>query len=467
MIKNREYKGEAEAYGSEGEAIVRVGEEVAFVPFCLAGETVSFTALKVRGGTAYGKLTEVYTLSPDRAAPACAVYEKCGGCQLQHMKYQAQLDFKRQLVKNTLKKIGGLDVAVDETVASDREYGYRNKLVMPVGRGAHGETVTGFYAPRSHRIVPVSGCPLQRKWANELVVCLKDFLKESGTEPYDERTGKGAVRHIVGREIKGKYIVTVVSAEAVSLDGLAKSLEKKWNNFTLWLNINRAKSNVIFGEEWRLVRGEGFYEAEERGIRYRAGANTFVQVNDDVRAKLYTAAVNAAGDKNAVAVDLYSGGGLLTAMLARACKAAYGIEVVEEAVRCADELSRTNGLQGKMFNLCGTVEARLGEVLARTEGAERVIVCDPPRKGMDRSVVREVLKSGAEKVVLVSCDPATLARDAGLLCGSLREEDGRLAKNPAYGADGLDGFYRIVSVIPFDMFPQTRHVETLAVLSRG
>lgn len=466
MIKNKEYTGEVSALGSEGEGMIRNGDEVAFVPYCLPGERVSFSALKVRGGVAYGKLTEVHTLSPDRAAPACAVYEKCGGCQLQHMKYAAQLRFKRQTVQNCLKKIGGLETEVGETVASDRQYGYRNKLAVPVGKGAHGETVVGFYAPRSHRIVPVTECPLQRGWARDLLACLRTFMHEYGVEGYDEATGKGVVRHIVGREIKGRYIVTVVAAQEVCLDGLEKLLTGKLGEFTLLLNLNRSASNVIFGKEWRVLRGEGFYTAEDCGVRYKAGANTFVQINDDVRAKLYAAVVDAAADKNAVAIDLYSGGGMLTAMLARVCKQAYGIEIVQEAVACADELREMNGLQGKMFNLCGSVEEKLGGVFAQTEGAERVVVCDPPRKGMERSVVNAIIACGAEKVVLVSCDPATLARDLGLLCGSLKEVDGQLVKNAAYGEDGEAGAYRIVSVTPFDMFPQTKHVETLVVLSK-
>ena len=157
---------------------------------------------------------------------------------------------------------------------------------------------------------------------------------------------------------------------------------------------------------------------------------------------------------------------MLTAMLAGGCAAAYGIEIVPEAVRCADELAALNGLSDKMHNLCGAVEDRIGEVLAATAGKERVIVCDPPRKGMERSVVREILKSGADKVVLVSCNPATLARDLGLLCGSLIEDGARIIKNPAYMAQPMAGYYSITSVTPFDMFPQTKHVETMVVLRK-
>lgn len=465
MEKNQEYIGEVLSLGSEGEGIIKIGDETAFVPFCLAGERVSFKALKVSGKIAYGKLTEVHTLSPERVTPACPHFEKCGGCQLQHLSYTEQLNFKRQLVQNCLKKIGGLDAEVAPTVASDKQYGYRNKLALPVGIDDNGNTVTGFYAVRSHRIVPINSCPLQAEWSGALISALMEFMKESGLKGYDERTRRGDIRHLVAREVDGKFIITVVAAAKIDISGFADKLAKKFKNFTLWLNVNRSTGNAVFGVEWHICRGEGYFSDEDCGVKFKAGAQTFLQVNDGVRGKLYGEVVAAAGDSNAVAIDLYSGGGLLTALLAKACVAAYGIEIVPEAVACADELKKLNGLGDKMFNLCGAVEARIDEVLARTAGYKRTIVCDPPRKGMERSVVGAVLRSGAEKVVLVSCNTATLARDLGLLCGSLIEVDGQLVKNPAYTQDSLKEFYCIEKVVPFDMFPQTKHVETLVVLS--
>lgn len=463
MLKNEEYIGEVLSLGSEGEGIIKIGEETAFVPFCLAGERVSFKALKASGKIAYGKLTEVHTLSPDRVAPPCRHFEKCGGCQLQHMSYPAQLAFKRELVQNCLKKIGGLDVAVEKTVASPSKYGYRNKLALPVGVDDGGNTVIGFYAVRSHRIVPVKSCPLQAEWSGVLISALAAFIKESGLKGYDERTRRGNIRHLVAREVDGKFIITVVATSPVDLEGFAEKLAKIFKKFTLWLNVNNSTGNTVFGKEWRLCRGDGYFSGEDCGIKFKAGAQTFLQVNDGVRKKLYEKVVAAAGDKSAAAIDLYSGGGMLTAMLARECKAAYGIEIVPEAVACADELKELNGLGDKMFNLCGAVEDRIGEVLSKTEGCARTIVCDPPRKGMERSVIRAVLNSGAEKVVLVSCNPATLARDLGLLCGSLVEVDGQLVKS---SEPFKTGYYGIESVTPFDMFPQTKHVETVVILTK-
>ncbi len=258
----------------------------------------------------------------------------------------------------------------------------------------------------------------------------------------------------------------MVSATRVDLSPLASALERKVGKFTLLLNVNASRGNAIFGKEWHICRGEGYFFGKDCGVKFKAGANTFLQVNDGVRTSLYNAIVKEVSDGDAVAVDLYSGGGMLTAMLAKSCRAAYGVEIVPEAVTCADELKTLNGLDERMFNLCGAVEDKIDYVFRKTAGYRRVIVCDPPRKGMERSVVKAVLESGAEKVVLVSCNPATLARDLGLLCGSLREEDGQLVKNPAYTPDGLSGYYGIKSITPFDMFPQTKHVETLVVLSK-
>ena len=460
MQKNYEYSGQVISLGSDGEGIIKMPDGVAFVPLCLTGEEVSFKALKVKGNVAYGKLTEVASLSPDRAMPVCSVYEKCGGCQLQHMNYSAQLEFKRDSVANCLKKIGGIEAKVEDTVPSERQFSYRNKLALPVGTDEQGNAQVGFYAPRSHRIVPINECALQQDWAKKLIACTLAYMRNEGVAGYDETDSSGVIRHIVAREIKGKFIFTVVATKKTDLQPLGKLLEKQFKKFTLLLNVNSGTGNAVFSNEWYICRGEGFFEGEDMGVKYKAGANTFLQVNDDVRTALYSAVISAVCDKNAVAIDLYSGGGMLTAMLAKRCKAAYGIEIVNEAVKCADELKVMNGLEDKMFNICGAVEDKIGEVFAKTEGSERVIVCDPPRKGMERSVVKAIIESGAEKVVLVSCNPATLARDLGLLCGSLKEEEGQLVKCPA------DGAYVIERITPFDMFPQTKHVETLVCLTR-
>lgn len=459
MKKNEIYEGIVSGYGTEGEGIISLNGTTAFVPFCLIGEKLSFKVLKTDGKIAYGKAEKIIDASEKRVAPPCPVFGKCGGCALQHTKYEEQLEFKRQTVLTALKKIGGIDFPVSKTVPCDSEYRYRNKLALPIGV-ADGQTVCGFYGARSHRIVPVKDCLIQSDWVGAVISAVTKFSKERGVPAYDESTGKGVLRRIVVREIRGKFIIALVVARNVDTEFLIKELEKSFGDFTFLLNINSSRGNTLFSDRWQLRRGSGYFDAEECGIRYKAGANTFLQVNDDVRAKLYER-VLAEADEGAVVVDLYSGGGMLTAMLAKKCGFAYGVEIVEEASRCADELKESNGLQGKMLNICGKVEEKIDEVLQSSAGKKRIIVCDPPRKGMERSAVKAVAEAEAEKIVLVSCNPATLARDLGIIVGTLRDDGGSLVKVSA-----PQSRWNIECVIPFDMFPQTKWCETLVVLSK-
>lgn len=459
MEKNEVYEGKVIGLGTEGEGIISLDGATAFVPFCLENERVRFKALKVKGNIVYGKAEEILSLSPDRTDPPCPVFYKCGGCDIQHMNYSAQLEFKRRAVEYALKKIGGINFKVSETVPCAREYRCRNKLVLPIGTDVGGNTVVGFYARHSHRIVPADDCLIQAEWAKYVYSAVIKFAKDTALSGYDEVKGTGVLRRIAVREVMGKYIFALVAAKKIKTDALIKELEKNFKDFTFLLNINGDKTNGIFGKEWYICRGNGVIEAESGGIKYSAGANTFLQVNDDIRDKLYGAVLSEAGE-NITAVDIYSGGGMLTSMLAKKCGKAYGIEIVAEASRCADELKVKNGLQGKMFNICGAAEEKTAEVLKGVTG-KSVIVCDPPRKGMERSVVQAVANSGADKIVLVSCNPATLARDLGLLTGTLKEENGALIKCARQSS------YEITRITPFDMFPQTKHVETLVILRRA
>ena len=459
MQKNGVYTGKVISLGTEGEGIINLEGTTIFVPFCLVGEEVSFKALKVKGNIAYGKLESILTPSPDRVEAPCPVFKKCGGCSLQHMSYGAQVDFKRQTVERALLKIGGISAEVSDTVTCDREYRYRNKLVLPIG-SLQGETVLGFYGPHSHRIVPIDDCLIEAEWVKDIISAVRSFSKSSGNQGYDEETKRGVLRRIVVREIKGKYIIALVAVKNINLTALAELLKQRLESFTLLLNINCSSGNSVFGKEWHTVYGDGYFEAEDLGIFYRAGANTFLQVNDDVRTKLYSRVIQEV-DEDDVALDLYSGGGMLTAMLAKKCQMAYGIEIVEEASRCADELIIRNDLQDKMQNICGDVGENIDSVFKKTHGKKRVIVCDPPRKGMERPVVKAILRAEADKVILISCNPATLARDLGILTGTLEEREGELVKT-----DRENGVYEITSITPFDMFPQTPHIETLVCLRK-
>lgn len=461
--KNEEYTGVVQALGTQGEGVVPLGEATFFVPRTLPGERVRFKVLKLSRGIGYGKAVEILTPSPDRVSPRCAVFGKCGGCQLQHMTYAAQLVFKRDVVQSALKKIGNIEYPVPMPVSSDKEYGYRNKLQLPVASDGQGGFSMGFYAERSHRVVPTDDCAIHPDWAKAVVAAFGGYMRENGVAGYDEKTGTGSVRHLVVRDMGGKFIVTVVSRERKlkNVPDLISRLQSALSEFTLLLNVNDKDTNVIFGDKFYTLYGTGVFDAVEQGVTYEAGAQTFVQVNADVRGKLYEGALAALERTGAeVVADCYSGAGLLTAMISRRVQKVYGIELSAEAVQCADRLKERNGLKN-MENICGKVEEKLASVLAREKGKRMAIVLDPPRAGIDRSVLGALVASGVRDLVLISCNPATLARDLGILTGTLREEAGGvLAKGDGNGA------YRIRSLQPFDMFPQTRHVETLVCLER-
>lgn len=461
-----------EGVGSGGEGIIRYEGITFFVPACLPGEKVRFKVLKIKDKIGYGKLEEVLTPAEERARVKCPVFLRCGGCSLQHIEYTAQLQHKSSVVREALRKIGGIQIQVPLTVKSDLPFGYRNKLQMPIGVDGEGNTVIGFYAERSHRIVPVSACAIHPEWSERLIAIIKRYCAECAVKGYDEQNKTGLLRHIVAREIGGSFIFTLVAVkkELPNLPYLTGLLGEQFKSFTLYINVNDTDTNVIFGKEFHLVHGSGLFEAVEQGIRYEAGPVTFLQVNSNVRSKLYKDALKTVtGEGDEVVIDAYSGGGLLTAMLAKRAKRVYGIELEAEASRCADALKEKNKLKN-MINICGAVEDELPAVLQKEKGEKLRLILDPPRAGIARSVLWALLDSGIEKLTLISCNPATLARDLGVLTGRLIEVNGELVKNPAYGelpeGKTLTGYYEITHIQPYDMFPQTKHVETLVVLQR-
>ena len=436
------------------------------MPACLPTEKVRFKVLKIKGAIGYGKIEEVLTPAEERVRAKCPVFTRCGGCSLQHLDYKAQLVHKSNVVKEALRKIGGISMEVPVAIKSDFPYGYRNKLQMPIGVDKDGNTIVGFYAEHSHRIVPVNACAIHPEWAEKLIATIKRYMAECAVKGYDEGNRTGVLRHIVAREIGGKFIFTLVSAKRKlpNVHYLVQLLEKDFKEFTLYLNFNDKDTNVILSKEFELMHGNGFFEAEERGIFYEAGPVTFLQVNENVRGKLYQDALKTVAENgDEVVIDAYSGGGLLTAMIAKKVKRVYGIELEEEAVRCANALKEKNGLTN-MTNICGYVEEHLSKVMNIEKGEKIRLILDPPRAGIARSVLKALLASGIEKITIISCNPATLARDLGVLTGRLTEENGELVKSSA--DETPTGYYEIESIQPYDMFPQTRAIETLVRLAR-
>ena len=465
MKKNDEVTGVVTALGCNFEGIVKVDNTVCFIPFALLGEKITFKVLKVNKNVAYCKLLEVLTPADERVRPLCKVFSKCGGCLLQHIKYKEQLKFKTNVVKDCFKKIAGLEVNVKNTVKSDAEYNYRNKLQLPVRTTDKGNLI-GFFAENSHRIVPITECSIQKEWNTQIIEIFNDFIHKYNVSCYNEETKTGELRHIVVRSVeKTLIIVAVVNGNTLTnYDKLISMLQQRFMKFSFFINENTGDSNVILGNNFTLLYGEEKVNVEEFGIKYSIGAQSFMQVNDGVKSKLYLDVIKLLDlDSETTVIDAYSGAGLMTAMFATRAKKSIGIEIVQEAVNSANELAKQNGLVGKMTNYCAPCE----DVLPKIIETQRLItdkisvVLDPPRKGCDRKVLEAILKSKPDKIVYISCSPQTLARDVGILTGSLYYDGKELKK-----AQNFNSEYQITHAQPYDMFPQTKHVETLVCLSK-
>lgn len=466
ITKNDELIGTVSGLGANGEGVIKVSGKAVFVPFTLPGEKIKFKVLKVTSKCIYGKLLEVLTPSEIRVRTKCPIFGKCGGCQLQHVRYSNQLKIKEEMVATTMKKVANLSVNVKSTIKCDEPFRYRNKLQLPVADSDYG-AVIGFYAENSHRVVQVSDCLINPPWTASVISAFKKFIIEYNIKGYNEVTNSGELREITVKEVKGNLIITAVvpTFDLREKEKLVEILQNELKyNFSLFLNINDKPTNAIYGEKFILVYGAPNYTSEMLGIKYKIGVQSFMQVNNSVCAKLYSTVreiVNA--DEETVVIDAYSGAGLMTALLAKGAKKAIGVEIVQEAVQCANELAKMNSLDDKITNYVGKCEDILPNLIAneKKNNSKVCVVLDPPRKGCDLSVINALIDCNIDKIVYVSCKPSTLARDLGLLVGTLKEENGEIKRveNPEYR-------YEITYIRPFDMFAQTKHVETLVCLTR-
>ena len=463
MRKNDELIGNVSAIGSNMEGVVRIENFVCFVPYALVGEKVKFKVLKVTKNIAFCKLLEVLTPAEERVRPKCKVYEKCGGCQLQHIRYKEQLKLKTELVGDCLRKIAGVNYKVMPTVKCDNDYEYRNKLQLPIR--FLGENKIGFFAQNSHRIVEITECPIQKPWCSAIIDGVKAYVEKSGVSCYNEETGEGLLRHVVVRDTAGVLCVTVViNGNAMpSPEILISELKLRFLTFSLHENVNTSKSNVILGEKFTHLYGKKLLDGEDFGIKYHVVPQSFIQVNDQIKRKLYSDVIKTLDlDDTVSVIDAYSGAGLMTALISKHAKRVFGIEIVEGAVESANELVRQNGIDN-VVNVCAPCEEYLPKLIRnlREEGDKTYVVLDPPRKGCDKKVLDAILLAKPEKIVYVSCSPQTLARDLGVLLGTLKYENGELKKTLTES-----GEYEISKIQPYDMFPQTKHVETLVCLTR-
>ena len=435
--------GSGVAHSSEGEAV--------FVPGTAPGDEAQVRIVKDCGRYAFGILDKLLTPSPDRIPVDCAVAGPCGGCSLRHLDYAAELRAKQESVADAFRRIGGLDVPVLDALPSPEVDRYRNKVQFPVGRDKDGAPCIGFYAGRTHRIVPCPDCKLQPGVLNDIGNTLCAFFAAHGIQPYDEERGKGLVRHIFLRRgaHSGQIMVCLVCTrpKLPHSDELVALLREKFRDIaTILINVNAKKTNVILGEESVTLYGPGFIEDTLCGVPVRLGPLSFYQVNTLAAERLYgVAAEYAQLEPDDVLLDLYCGMGTIGLSMAGHCRELIGVEIIPEAIDSAKANAARMGdaVAAKSRFFC----ADAGEAAARlaAEGLRPdVIMLDPPRKGCDETTLSAVVQMSPRRVVYVSCNPSTAARDAAWL--------------------GQHG-YRAEKVQPVDLFPRTKHVETVVLLS--
>ncbi|HPG91896.1 MAG TPA: 23S rRNA (uracil(1939)-C(5))-methyltransferase RlmD [Clostridia bacterium] len=436
---------EITAYGSNGEGIGEKDGYVFFVPAVAVGDKLRVKITHIKKNVVFAKPIKLITSGCGRANPPCPVYDKCGGCQLQHLTYAEQLVFKKNLVQNNLRKIGGIDYLVPDVIPSGEVWRYRNKLNMPVGM--NGNFISGLYKNDTHEIVPVDECLLQQSWAKELVVTVKEFLSKFGLDAYDEKTRKGLLRHIVGRQVNGQLLVIlVINGDALPYaEVLLKTLQNKFAEVGLFVNINKKNTNVILGDKTVHIGGLTEISGEQFGVKFTLRPQSFYQVNESVKDKIYGKVKELLQLSDIeILIDAYSGAGILSGALYSKKYMTYGIEIEQDAVADADEMKKRNGLDN-LVNICGDVETELVKIIESNKGKNIAMIVDPPRKGLGEKVTDTILRAKPKSLVYISCDSATLARDLKKLIG---------------------GGYELTYLQPFDMFPQTKHVECVVLMSR-
>ncbi|MBO5488558.1 MAG: 23S rRNA (uracil(1939)-C(5))-methyltransferase RlmD [Eubacterium sp.] len=454
--KNDETEILIEDMGKDGEGIGHADGYTLFVKGALPGERVRVKIMKVKKRMGFARLMEVLEPSALRCEPRCPVAGPCGGCTLQHLSYEGQLACKENTLRNCLQRIGGVDLAQVEwlpiqgmTGESEEPWHYRNKAQFPVRPDADGTPVAGFFASGSHRLVPWEQCAIQHPVINEVLACIMNFLREEHISAYDETTHDGLVRHIFIRRAyyTGQIMVCLVlNGKALPGENRLIAMLEKIDGFTsFYLSENVKKTNVILGDSMCLRYGKAYIEDTIGDVRYQISPRSFYQVNPVQTQKLYARALEFADLKGDETVwDLYCGIGTISLFLAKAVPKGkvVGVEIVPEAVENAKENAAQNGIENVTFHV-GAAEDVAAELVEEV-GAD-VVVVDPPRKGCDGKLLDTIVAMAPEKVVYVSCDPATLARDVKSLMGH------------GYGVRKCQAT---------DMFPMGGHVECVTLLQR-
>jgi 23S rRNA (uracil1939-C5)-methyltransferase len=428
----------------DGMGVCKVEGFPIFVPNALKGETAEIKVVKVNKSFAFGKLITIKHESPFRKIPICEHFYECGGCNLMHMNYQTQLDFKKYRTEETLRKLGKIETKVNDTIGMLNPYYYRNKAVIPFGM-RKGKMIAGLYKSRSHDIIDMKKCYIMPKVVSDIIKFLKNLFTELKITAYDEETLNGIIRHVVVRN-SYKYeeiSVTIVTntEELPFSDLIVTKLVNRYKQIkSIVQNINPEKTNVVMGKKSKLLYGEDFILDEINGIKFKISHRSFYQVNPQQTEHLYQKALEYADlSEDDIVIDAYSGIGTIGLSAAKYVKRVYGVEVVKAAVENARQNAKNNQITNAKFIL-GKAE---DVILDLKSHKIDVLFVDPPRKGLDKVFLETVANMDIPKMIYISCNVSTLARDLNYL--------------QSHG-------YKVVETTPFDMFPQTSHIESVSLV---
>lgn len=449
LKKNDIFEAKIEGYTSEGSGVCRINGRAVFVPRTIQGEVWKVRIVKVTNTAVYGRAEEAVSLSPERLAPGCKSFLRCGGCVLQHMSYDEELRFKLQKVNNALKRIGGQSTDAKSIIGSDEISRYRNKGIYAV-RSVGGKPCSGFFAARTHELIPIEACLIQTELADKVAASVLGFMADNGVSAYDEKSGEGAIRHVFVRCAVNTddAVACIVSARGLhgKNEALINSLRRDCPELTgIVLNINKSRGNTVLAGDFYTLWGSEIMRDSLGGVEYEISPQAFYQINPPQAEKLYEKALEyAAPTRDETVLDMYCGAGTISLYLAKRAGKVIGAEIIPEAIENAKKNAKNNGIENAEFICADASEA--AERFLESGIHPATVVVDPPRKGMSDTAIKAICGMSPEKVVYVSCNPATLARDIAV-----------------FGGMG----YELKEATAVDMFPRTVHVETVVLMSRA
>lgn len=445
--KNEIYDIEIKDVSSDGNGVGEIDGFIVFVPYSVTGDILKIQIVKVQKTFAYGKIIKILTPSPKRCEVPCPAFGKCGGCSLMHIDYNYQLEIKKGIINNALKRIGGFFEGVKEMIPAPSQFRYRNKMIFPIG-DKNGEVISGFYRERSHDIIPLDDCLLGGEFNSAVLSAVKEYMRECSVKSYDEISGKGDIRRVFTRygTVSGEIMV-VISSRSENIpkkDVLVEKVLKVSDKITsIILNINTKKTNLVLGEKNIVLFGKDTISDTLLGIKYEISPYSFYQINHAQTENLYSKALEYADiSKDDTVMDIYCGIGTISLSAAKQAKEVIGVEIVPEAIENAKKNAERNEIKNAKF-YCADAEDIVPKLI-KSGISPDIVLIDPPRKGSDEATLSAIASVNPKRIVYVSCNPATLARDMKFL------------KTFGYVPEKICGV---------DMFANTNHVETVARLT--